>query len=167
MLWTANRSALAPKACLAASESRIGALWAAAEEQAVEEGVVLLAPGTEVWHLCKELQQLLSSEGLEAEKLLRLLDVRQLMRSQQATAKWIGLRKVGDEADCRLWKGVQTVVEPALLVGDVAQPEHPSALVNHDRGLVVQNGGSLTALVTGASSGRGMLRCSMLLLRFL
>ncbi len=38
----------------------------------------------------------------------------------------------------------------------------PSAQVNQDRGLVVQNGGSLTArFVCGASSGRGISRCSV------
>jgi hypothetical protein len=70
----------------------------------------------------------MGGEGLKVKKLLNPLNVCQLVRSQQATAKlyvwvcWerIGLHKVGDEADCRLWEGFQAVVEPALFVGDVA-----------------------------------------------
>ncbi len=55
------------------------------------------------------------------------------MRSQQAAAqlrvgirlKRVRLHQVGDEAHCRLRKGMKTVEKPALLVGDVAQPERP------------------------------------------
>ncbi len=57
------------------------------EEQAVEEGVVLLAPGPEAQHLRQQLRRLLSGEGREAEQLLYLLDAGQLIRSQQAAAK--------------------------------------------------------------------------------
>jgi hypothetical protein len=56
-------------------------------------------------------------------------------------------------------EGMKAIVESRLFVGDVA-------LVNQDRGLVAQNGGSLTArFAGGASSGRGISDdpCSCLL----
>ena len=59
-----------------------------------------------------------------------------------------------------LQQGMKTVEEPALLVGDVAQPERPLRAVNQARGFVVQNGGSLTALLFagGASCWSSILR---------
>ncbi len=89
------------------------------------------------------------------------------MRSQLAMAKLcvrvrlerVGLHQVSDQADRRLWEGVQTIVEFRLLVSNVAQLERPSALVNQVCGLMVQNGGRLTApFAGGASSGRGISR---------
>ncbi len=84
------------------------------------------------------------------------------MRSQQAAAqlgvgilwKRVRFNQVGDEAYRSLRQGVETVEEPAPLIGDVAQLEGPSALANQARGFAVQNGGSLTALLFagGASS---------------
>jgi hypothetical protein len=132
--------------------------------QAVEEGFFLLAPGTEAQHLCKELRRrLLGDERRQDEELLYPLDVCQLVRSQRRRSSAYGL--AGDQADRRLRQDVQAILEPGLLVGDVAQPECPVPLVNQARWLAVQNGGSLTALFAGGtSSGRGISRCSMLLL---
>jgi hypothetical protein len=65
-------------------------------------------------------------------------------------------------------EGVQAVVKPGLLVGNVAQRNSPSALVNQVCRLAVQNEGSLTAVFAcGASSGRGISRCSILMLHVL
>ncbi len=84
------------------------------------------------------------------------------MRSQQTTAQLrVGVRRkrvrfhrVGDEAHCRLRHGVETVEEPAPSSAMLRSRNAPSALVNQARGLAVQNGGSLTALLFagGASS---------------
>jgi hypothetical protein len=88
--------------------------------------------------------------------------VGQLMRSQQAAAqlrvgvlrKRVRFHQVGDEANRRLRQGVETAEEPAPLIGDVAQLEHPLALANQARGFAILNGVSLTALLFagGASS---------------
>ncbi len=55
------------------------------------------------------------------------------MRSQLAAAqlrvgvlrKRVRFNQVGDEAYRRLWQGMETVEEPAPLIGDVAQLERP------------------------------------------
>jgi hypothetical protein len=107
--------------------------WQLLEKQAVEEGVVLLANGTETQHLRQQLRRLLGRYWREIEQLLHPLDVGQLVGDQKTTAqlrvgvrrKRVHLHQVGDEAHCRLQQGVKTVEEPARLVGDVAQPERP------------------------------------------
>jgi hypothetical protein len=47
--------------------------------QAVEEGVVLLAPGTEAQHLRQQLRRLLGPQRREIEQLLHPLDIDQLV----------------------------------------------------------------------------------------
>ncbi len=43
--------------------------------------------------------------------------------SWQFCQELVGLHQISDEADCRLWGGVQAVIKPGLLNGDVVQPE--------------------------------------------
>jgi hypothetical protein len=84
-------------------------------------------------HLRQQLRRLLGPQRRKVEELFHPLDVGQLMRSQKMTAqlcigvcrKRVRFHQVGDEADCRLWQGVEAVEETALLIGNVAQPERP------------------------------------------
>jgi hypothetical protein len=84
-----------------------------------------------------------------------------ILFSQRVTNRWKAaeylheLRKTNEVNTVRILSVMfmaffLCTVKPALLVGA------PSTLVNQDRELVVQNGGSLTARFAGASSGRGM-----------
>ena len=83
------------------------------EKQAVEEGIVLLAPGTETQQLRQQLRRLLGPQRWKVEQLFYPLDVGQLMRSQQAAAqlrvgvlrKRVRFNQVGDEAPRRRRQG--------------------------------------------------------------